>query len=139
MSSRSNKNVVRTFFDSLWTDPDTSRSLATEDVTWVTCRGMPIPGADGIEHVGWDAVLRVAHSGLKIDTGYIPSTMTYPVREFFDAEGDRAVFRFTLQCDTKAGRAYINDYLFFVELRDGKIARFQEYWDTKQAYDLLIA
>ncbi|HEX4863515.1 MAG TPA: nuclear transport factor 2 family protein [Acidimicrobiales bacterium] len=138
MDSAAKKELVRTFFDSLWTEPDKSRSLATDDVTWVTCRGLPIPGADGIEHVGWDAVMHVAHSGLKIDTGYIPTTMTFPVREVLDVEGDRAIFRFTMTCDTKAGRSYINDYLFFVELRDGKVARFQEYWDTKQAFDLLL-
>ncbi|MGK0485328.1 MAG: ketosteroid isomerase-like protein, partial [Myxococcota bacterium] len=34
-------------------------------------------------------------------------------------------------------RSYINDYLFLVKLRDGKVCRMQEYWDSKQAFDLL--
>jgi ketosteroid isomerase-like protein len=134
----SNKSTVERFFDNLWVDHDVARSLATDDVTWVTTRGIPIPGADGIEHVGWDAVQHVATSGLKIDTGYIPETMEFPERDFFEAEGNHVVFRFTMTCKTKAGKDYVNDYLFWVTVRDGKVARMQEYWDSKQAYDLLL-
>jgi hypothetical protein len=102
-----NKETVRTFFASLWTDPELARSLATADVTWITTRSMPIPGNEGtIHHVGWDAVLNVANSGKQLDVGY--------------------------------GRDYENDYLFLVKLEGGKIARFQEYWDSKQAYDLIF-
>jgi len=137
----SNKDAAETFFDNLWTDPPTARSVATEDVTWVTTRSMPIPGAEdnGIEHVGWDAVQHVANSGLRLDCGYIPETMTFPTREFFDVEGDRVIFRFTMSCKTKADMDYVNDYLFFVDMRDGRVARLQEYWDSKQAYDVLLA
>ena len=136
---KTNKGIAQTFFDNLWIDPPAARSVATEDVTWVTTRSVPIPGADGIEHVGWEAVQHVAHSGLMLDSGYIPETMQFPVREFLDVEGDRVIFRFTMKCKTKTGLDYINDYLFFVDLRDGKVARMQEYWDSKQAYDLLLA
>lgn len=137
----SNKEAAETFFDNLWTDPPTARNMATHDVTWVTTRSMPIPGAEanGIEHVGWDAVQQVAHSGLMLDSGYIPETMTFPTREFLDVEGDRVIFRFTMSCKTKVGLDYINDYLFFVDMRDGRVARLQEYWDSKQAYDALLA
>src|SRR5262249_12789550 len=49
-----NKEVVQTFFASLWTDPGLARSLATDDVTWITTRSMPIPGNEStIFHVGW--------------------------------------------------------------------------------------
>jgi len=65
--------------------------------------------------------------------------MTFPVREFLEVEGDRVIFRFTMACKTKADKDYINDYLFLIDLRDGLVARFQEYWDSKQAYDLLLA
>ena len=59
-----NKEIVRTFFASLWSDPALARSLATEDVTWITTRSMPIPGNERtIFHVGWDAVKNVAVSG----------------------------------------------------------------------------
>ena len=63
-----NKEVVRIFFDSLWTDPERARSLCTEDVTWITTRSMPIPGREGsTRHVGWDAVKRVADSGKDLE------------------------------------------------------------------------
>jgi ketosteroid isomerase-like protein len=44
-----------------------------------------------------------------------------------------------MKCRTMLELDYVNDYLFLVKLRDGKIARFQEYWDSKQAFDLVIA
>jgi ketosteroid isomerase-like protein len=134
-----NKEVVRIFFDSLWTDPERARSLCTEDVTWITTRSMPIPGREGsTRHVGWDAVKRVADSGKDLDTGYLPETMAQPHRLFLEAEDDHVVFQFTMTCKTKAGKDYVNDYLFLVELKDGRIWRFQEYWDSKQAFDLLF-
>jgi hypothetical protein len=65
-----NKEIVRTFFASLWTDPALARSLATDDVTWITTRSMPIPGNEKtIHHVGWDAVRNVADSGKQLDVG----------------------------------------------------------------------
>jgi ketosteroid isomerase-like protein len=134
----SNKETAEIFFDNLWADPEKAMDVATDDVTWITSRSMRIPGTKGIEHVGRDAVFHVATSGLKTDTGYIPETMAYVNKRFFEAEDDHVVFQFTMQCKTKAGKDYINDYLFFIEMRDGKVARFQEYWDSKQAFDLLV-
>jgi ketosteroid isomerase-like protein len=134
-----NKEIVRTFFASLWTDPALARSLAHDDVTWITTRSMPIPGAAGtLHHVGWDAVMNVANSGKDLDVGYRPETMTHPHQLFLEAEDDHVVYQFTMRCQTKRGRDYVNDYLFLVKLEDGRIRRFQEYWDSKQAYDLLF-
>lgn len=134
-----NKQVVETFFGSLWTDPALARSLATDDVTWITTRSMPIPGnEDSIEHVGFDACLNVANSGKEHDNGYLPETITYPQQRYLDAENDHVIYQFTMQCQTRKGVDYLNDYLFLVQLRDGKVARFQEYWDSKQAFDLLF-
>ena len=134
-----NKEIVQTFFASLWTDPELARSLASDDVTWITTRSMPIPGNEKtIHHVGWDAVLNVANSGKDLDVGYRVETMTQPHQLFLEAEDDHVVFQFTMRCKTKRGRDYENDYLFLVKLRGGKIVRFQEYWDSKQAYDLIF-
>ena len=134
-----NKDVVQTFFASLWSDPALARSLATEDVTWITTRSMPIPGNERtIFHVGWDAVKNVADSGKKLDVGYIPETIEHPHELYLEAEDDHVVYQFTMCCKTRRGRDYVNDYLFLVKLRDGKIERFQEYWDSKQAFDLLL-
>ncbi|TMA34808.1 MAG: hypothetical protein E6J87_05790 [Deltaproteobacteria bacterium] len=134
-----NKDVVQTFFASLWSDPALARSLATEDVTWITTRSMPIPGNERtIFHVGWDAVKNVADSGKKLDVGYIPETIAHPHELYLEAEDDHVVYQFTMCCKTRRGRDYVNDYLFLVKLRDGKIERFQEYWDSKQAFDLLL-
>lgn len=136
----SNKKTVETFFSSLWTDPELARSLATEDVTWITTRSMPIPGNESaIEHVGFDACLNVANSGKEHDNGYLPETISYPNQRYLDAEDDHVIYQFTMQCKTKGGVDYLNDYLFLVQLRDGKICRFQEYWDSKQAFDLLFS
>lgn len=134
-----NKQVVQTFFASLWTDPELARSLAADDVTWITTRSMPIPGNEkATHHVGWDAVLNVANSGKNLDVGYRPETVTHPHQRFLEAEDDHVVYQFTMRCKTKRGRDYENDYLFLVKLEGGKIRRFQEYWDSKLAFDSLF-
>ena len=133
-----NKEAAEIFFTTLWTDPERARSVCHDDVTWVTTRSMPIPGTDGrLEHVGFDAVLHVANSGKEVDTGYLPETMTHPHALYLEAEDDHVVYQFTMACKTKLGRDYVNDYLFLVKLENGKIRRLQEYWDSKQAFDLL--
>jgi hypothetical protein len=86
--------VVRTFFASLWSDPALARSLASDDVTWITTRSMPIPGnAHTIFHVGWDAVKNVADSGKNLDVGYIPeywdSKQAFDLIFGAEAEGSR--------------------------------------------------
>ena len=135
-----NKEVVESFFSTLWTDPENARSLCTDDVTWVTTRSMPIPGNEGsIEHVGFDAVLNVANSGKDLDVGYLPETITYPHQLLLEAEDDHVVYQFTMRCRTKQGKDYLNDYLFLVKLEGGRIRRFQEYWDSKLAFDTLFA
>lgn len=140
MDTPSNKETVQVLFDNLWTDPDRARSVCTDDVTWVTTRGVPIPGAeDTIEHVGFEAVHFVATSSHRLATGYRPETIEFLFSRYYDVEGGDVVYRFTMTCETKVGKRYTNDYLFFVEMRDGKVARFQEYWDSKHAYDLLLA
>ena len=87
-----NKQVVDSFFSTLWTDPEHARSLCTEDVTWITTRSMPIPGnEDSIEHVGFEAVLNVANSGKDLDVGYLPETMSHPHQLTLEAEDDHAL------------------------------------------------
>ncbi len=140
MQFKTNKELVQFFLDKLWADPEAAKAVCTENVTWITTRSMPIPGAeDTIEHVGWDAVYHVATSGLKIDTGYIPETMEYPNWLVLEAEDNHVVVQFTMKCKTNKGRDYINDYLFLFNCKDGRVSRFQEYWDSRQAYEILIA
>ena len=95
-------------------EPTMSMMMATTMLTWITTRSMPIPGAEnnGVEHVGWDAVIHVANSGKAIDTGYIPETLSYPHWRVLAAEDDHVVLQFTMACRTRAGKDYINDYLF---------------------------
>ncbi len=134
-----NKEVVETLFSTLWTDPDTARSMCTDDVTWVTTRSMPIPGNESsIQHTGFEAVLNVANSGKQVDNGYLPETVEYPHQQLLDAEDDHVIYQFTMQCKTKKGTEYLNDYLFLVKLHNGKVQHMQEYWDSKQAFDLLF-
>jgi ketosteroid isomerase-like protein len=65
-------------------------------------------------------------------------TTEHPHQLFLDAEDEHVVYQFTMRCKTKAGRDYVDDYLFLVKLEGGKIRRFQEYWDSKQAFELLF-
>ncbi len=133
-----NKEVAQTFFGNLWADPPLARSVATDDVTWKTTRSMPIPGADGLEHVGWDAVKHVADSGVELSTGYLPETVEQFDELWLEAEDNHVIYRFSMRCKTRTGGDYLNDYLFLIRLSGGKVAYFEEFWDSKQAFDLLM-
>jgi hypothetical protein len=100
--TRSNKEVVQIFFASLWSDPELARSLAHDDVTWITTRSMPIPGNEKtIFHVGWGAVLNVANSGKNLDVGYRPETMEHPHCSSGRGRPRRAS---SMCCKTRRGR-----------------------------------
>ena len=101
-------------------------------------RAQPWRDEDGLVHLPTNVVVDATGTVTMAWQGYLPETMSYPNQLFLEAEDDHVVYQFTMQCKTKAGRDYINDYLFLVKLEDGKIARFQEYWDSKQAHDLLF-
>jgi len=59
-------------------------------------------------------------------------------QKILEAEGDHVVVQFTMQCKTRTRKDYLHDYLFLFELESGMVKRYQEYWDSRQAFDLLM-
>jgi uncharacterized protein len=51
-------------------------------------------------------------------------------------EGDEVVLELESVGDLKNGRAYRQQYLIRVSLRDGKVAAVREYADTQHAFDV---
>jgi ketosteroid isomerase-like protein len=51
--------------------------------------------------------------------------------------GDVAIFEATATATTAEGAAYHNEYAFHLDVRDGRIAAFREYADTKHAHDVI--
>jgi ketosteroid isomerase-like protein len=52
------------------------------------------------------------------------------------AEGDRVAAEVVSSGDLENGRAYRQEYLFWIETRDGKITSVREYLDTHHAWDV---
>jgi uncharacterized protein len=52
----------------------------------------------------------------------------------FYADGDRVVVEETMRATLADGNAYVNDYCFVFELRDGLICRVREYMDTARGH-----
>ena len=86
-------------------------------------------------HKGWEAVQKVSNSGLQANA-YRKETFEFPHQLLLEAEDDHVIYQFTLSCKTGKGGDYINDYIFFIKCRDGRVASIQEYVDTKQFHDL---
>ena len=52
----------------------------------------------------------------------------------FYADGDRVVVEEKMRATLADGNAYVNDYCFVFELRDGLICRVREYMDTARGH-----
>jgi ketosteroid isomerase-like protein len=52
------------------------------------------------------------------------------------AEGDRASVEVESSGELRSGRQYRQQYHFFMQFRDGKIATVREYLDTHHAFDV---
>ena len=53
------------------------------------------------------------------------------------ADGDVVVVQARGQNRTKDGRDYRNDYCFVIQMKDGQIARIEEYSDTQLIAEVL--
>jgi len=124
MSNEENVQIVKSFFAAMgsYSEQDLLE-LAADDVEWI------IPG-DGWAlagthrgHEGLAAVLKTASE--EVET-------TYPKPPEFVAQGDRVLVIGVATGTIKAtGRPFKDAWVFDIIVRDGKVARIQEYIDTQ--------
>lgn len=123
MSTDENVRTVKKFFEAMGRGNRKGLlALAGEDIEWV------IPGED------WPlAGAHRGHSGLQALLQTASETMETHFRgpPEFVAQGDRVLMIGSAWGKVKAtGKAFEDDWVFAITVRDGKVANIREYIDT---------
>ena len=124
MSIEKNVQVVKDFFAAIGSgDKQRVLALVAEDIEWI------VPGEDwplaGTHrgHAGISDVLQKASE--EVET-------TYPGPPDFVAQGDRVLVIGVATGKIKAtNKAFKDEWVFDITVRDGKLTRIQEYIDTQ--------
>lgn len=119
-------------------DPARITALLHEDVVWVAPAGNATQVALGLGS-GDDAGAPSGNNDLGREL--IVQFMAHNFSRLFSnvknefrslvAEGPLVVAEHRLSATLPNGRSYVNDYCFFYEVRDGRVARIREYMDTR--------
>jgi uncharacterized protein len=124
MSIEVNVQVVKDFLTAIGSgDQQSVLALVAEDIEWI------VPGQDWAlagthrAHAGVERVLQKASQELE---------MTYPEPPEFVAQGDRVFVIGVATGKIKAtNKPFKDEWIFDITIRDGKLARLQEYIDTQ--------
>jgi uncharacterized protein len=123
-----NKQICLKFFDLVSTGQfDALRELLQDDVEWWILGDLPSSGT----HAGKDAVMKLFEM--------IEQTLAPPVKmnvTAMTAEDDRVAMEMNGDCKFLDGRPYCTVYHHLFRLKDGKIRRVNEYFDTKYVSDV---
>jgi ketosteroid isomerase-like protein len=124
MSTEHPLQVVKDFFAAIGRgDEDGLMALVAEDIEWIIPGdGSPLAGT----HRGHAGVMNVHRkASQEVET-------TYPKPPEFIAQGDRVVVVGVATGKIKAtGKSFKDEWVFDMTVRDGKVARIQEYIDTQ--------
>ena len=124
MSVEKNVQVVKDFFAAVGSgNKQALLSLVSEDIEWIIPgEGWPLAGTHR-GHAGLEQVRQKASE--EIET-------TYPKPPEFVAQGDRVMVVGVATGKIKAtNRPFKDEWVFDMTVRDGKVARIQEYIDTQ--------
>jgi len=124
MSIEENVQTVKDFFAAMGSgDKHSLLSLVVEDIEWI------IPGEDWLlagthrGHAGLAEVLQKASDEVE---------MTYPEPPEFVAQGDRVLVVGVATGKIKAtNRAFKDNWVFAITVRNGKLTNIREYVDTQ--------
>ena len=124
MSIKDNVQIVKDFFAAMGSgDKQGLLALAAEDIEWI------IPGEDwplaGTHrgHAGLADVLQKANETVET---------SYPEPPEFIVQGDRVLVVGVATGKIKAtNKAFKDEWVFDITVRDGKLTRIQEYIDTQ--------
>lgn len=124
MSTQENVQIVKNFLAALGgRDKQGLLALSADDIEWI------IPGEDwplaGTHrgHAGLENLLQRANETLET---------SFPEPPEFVAQGDRVLVVGVATGKIKAtNRAFKDDWVFAITVRDGKVKNFREYIDTQ--------
>lgn len=111
-------------------DVEAMRRLAAPDIRWEP-PGSVLPAVAGVDAV-LEAMGRVGAESFDL------STMKVDVQKIV-AEGDTVVMIQSMACKTAKGRDYSNVYCWVYTCADGKVARMQEFTDSKRFAEIVLA
>ena len=124
-----NKQIITKFFELLTAaDADALMDLYTDDIEIWTAGDLPLSGL----HPRTE--LRGLIEGI---SGAFPDGWRFTV-QMLTAEDDRVAAQVQGTGKHESGRVYQQKYHFLFWIRDGKITRFHEYFDTKHASEVLF-
>jgi ketosteroid isomerase-like protein len=131
MGSAENKAVVKAYFDAVNKGHLTDDLLdhLTDDVTWWIQKASPSAGL----YEGKAGVKRLFSIDIPIFTAALEVKLQRMV-----CEGDTVVAEAEIRSKNKDGKEYVNQYTFWMDVRDGKICRIREYLDTLYAQQVLF-
>ena len=124
MSIEKNVQVVKDFFAAIGSgDKQRVLALVAEDIEWIVPgEGWLLAGAHR-GHAGLADVLKKASEEIE---------MKYPKPPEFVAQGDRVLVIGVATGKIKAtNKAFKDEWVFDITVRDGKLTRIQEYIDTQ--------
>ena len=124
MSIENNVQLVKDFFAAIGSgDMQHVLALVAEDVEWIVPgKDWPLAGTHR-GHAGLADVLQKASEEVE---------MTYPKPPEFVSQGDRVLVVGVATGKIKAtNKAFKDEWVFDIKVRDGKLTRIQEYIDTQ--------
>jgi hypothetical protein len=124
MSTQENVQIVKDFFAAIGSyNEQDLLALVTEDIAWIIPgEGWPLAGTYR-GHAELAAVLKKASKEVE---------MNYPTPPEFVAQGDRVLVIGVATGKIKAtNKAFKDEWVFDITVRDGKLTRIQEYIDTQ--------
>jgi uncharacterized protein len=124
MSIEKNVQVVKDFLAAIGSgDKQRVMALVAEDIEWIVPgKGWPLAGTHR-GHAGLADVLKMASEAIE---------MTYPKPPEFVAQGDRVLVIGVATGKIKAtNKAFKDEWVFDIHVREGKLTRIQEYIDTQ--------
>src|SRR3954469_17338528 len=124
MSTQENVQLVKDFFAAMGSyNEQDLLALAAEDIEWIIPgEGWPLAGTYR-GHAELAAVLKKASEAVE---------MTYPEPPEFVAQGDRVLVVGVATGKIKAtNRAFKDDWVFAITVRNGKVTKIREYIDTQ--------
>ena len=124
MSIENNVQIVKDFFSAI-SSGNRQRVLAlvAEEIEWIVPgENWPLAGTHR-GHAGLKGVLKKASDEIE---------MTYPKPPEFVAQGDRVLVIGVATGKIKAtNRAFKDDWVFDITVRNGRVTRIREYIDTQ--------
>ncbi len=124
MSIEDNVGTVKAFFVAIGGgDKQALLALSAEDIEWI------VPGE------GWPlAGTHRGHAGLAdlLETASKELETSFPVPPEYVAQGDRVLVIGSAKGSVKAtGKAWEDNWVFAITVRDGKLTNIREYIDTQ--------